>query len=690
MTDISRRHFLRAGAAAGLAIPALALGASRSSWAAEEAGPRTFEARATETLAVARMNHGDTLRFTLANGETRVFELEDTVMRIVERIPRGIVYSFEARFLADGQPVTLRRFVCSQESFYEPWVINGVRLWLSSSAAIFEQVPIRYPEGRDNLEEDAIIAVQDATLPICPQRLTTWYANEDHFIDVGDCYNGDDPWLGPYLGEACHMGLDINMPRGTPLYAPLDFDDQWIFSADHRWIGVRQWDNGEVWGLQSHHIDGLREEIEEHTPMEAGVHYADAAARAVGSHPHSHFEFKIGETLLDPVEHDERPYGSEIDPWILFWQMFETDKAEKGEIRAIITPVGPVNTGEPTRFSAAESRPGEGAGALRHTWTFGDGGCSHDAEPEHTFTRPGVHPVTLVVEDGESRATQTHHVTVNGDPVDTSALALHVPDEVTFRERPVPAADVYGWPVTRIPHTLTFTATPGDQAPAAKHALLRNVGGGPLPAAEEPEIRYETEASGWLQARVHGWRDRQRMELAVDPEGLEPGAHEAIVHVDCPGALNSPQVLRVVAHVRPSPAASEVIVDDRDAEFHATPFFWVGHQIRIGGQLRGHNGRYLTNGGIADAGAIARFTPDLAAGRYEVLFHPATPFAESSFPVRIRHANGEETQQFAPKQRQTFSLGVYDFAEGAEGFVEISAEDAEGLVVVDAVIFRKQ
>ena len=35
--------------------------------------------------------------------------------------------------VADRQPLTLRRYVCSQETFYEPWVINGVRLWISAS-----------------------------------------------------------------------------------------------------------------------------------------------------------------------------------------------------------------------------------------------------------------------------------------------------------------------------------------------------------------------------------------------------------------------------------------------------------------------------------------------------------------------------------------------------------------------------
>ena len=53
------------------------------------------------------------------------------------------------------------------------------------------------------------------------------------------------------------MGLDINLPKGTPLFAPIDFDDHCIFSD------VRRWANGDMWGLQSHHVDRLL--ADEHT-----------------------------------------------------------------------------------------------------------------------------------------------------------------------------------------------------------------------------------------------------------------------------------------------------------------------------------------------------------------------------------------------------------------------------------------
>ena len=95
--------------------------------------PRILDRKAKETLTVAELNHGDTLRFELQNGQVRTFELKNTSARIIERPQGGIVYSFDCQLQADGQPLLLRRYVCSQETFYEPWVVNGVRLWLSSS-----------------------------------------------------------------------------------------------------------------------------------------------------------------------------------------------------------------------------------------------------------------------------------------------------------------------------------------------------------------------------------------------------------------------------------------------------------------------------------------------------------------------------------------------------------------------------
>ncbi len=87
------------------------------------------------------------------------------------------------------------------------------------------------------------------------------------------------------------------------------------------------------------------------------------------------------------------------------------------------------------------------------------------------------------------------------------------------------------------------------------------------------------------------------------------------------------------------------------------------------------------------AGQVARFTPDLEAGRYEVLLSDQTPFRpNTAFNVRVRHRRGDQTVRMRPAESRR--IGVFDFDEGTDGFVEIQAADSEGLVIADAVVFK--
>lgn len=646
--------------------------------AAPKKARRTHELTARDTLTVVKLNHGDTLQFKLANGQPRTFMLKNTSAQIIEKVRGGIVYSFDCELLADGQPLTLRRFVCSQETFYEPWIVNGVRIWLSSSAAIFKLVPIRYPQDHEAFDADAVLALQDATLPICPQPIQPWFPIEKHFIDVGKCYNGDDPWLGPYLGEACHVGLDINMPKGTSLYAPLDFDDQWIFSADHRWRGVRRWPNGDHWALQSHHVDKLL--IPENTSLKAGTHYGEAAGKGIGSHQHSHFEFRVGPDVLNRGH----LAGSEVDPWILFWQIFENDKAAKGLIHAQMKPLSPAKTGEEITFSADGSRAGQGARQLDEKydgtfeWTFGDGDRAGGKTPTHRFSRPGVWPVTLTVNDDVHRATITQHITINGEPSERPAPALASDDDVTFALRPSWATDVYGWPAPPLANTLTVCMSSQPGSSAQRVVQIRNIGGGVLSDWPSPDT-YP-----WLKVEHQRMGNEQCLLLTITNQ-IDPQT-DGLTRVAPRWLQRSAFHVRRV--IRPSPTAREIIVDDQDPEFYATPSFWVGHQF-LRCPERGHRKRYLTNGSRATPGCIARFTPDLSAGRYEVRLHDETPLRDATAPVRIRHAQGETKLHFNPVKGNSRALGEFDFAEGNSGFVEFQAEGSTGLVVVDALVFRR-
>ena len=107
------------------------------------------------------------------------------------------------------------------------------------------------------------------------------------------------------------------MKSGTPLHAPIAFDDQFLFHSltagqnNNRWRGIRRWPNGSVWWLQAHHLNKML--VPEHTPLARGQLYAETAGVHVGAHQHTHFAWRISEEGED--------YW--IDPWIFFWQTFQ-------------------------------------------------------------------------------------------------------------------------------------------------------------------------------------------------------------------------------------------------------------------------------------------------------------------------------------------------------------------------------
>jgi hypothetical protein len=127
--------------------------------------------------------------------------------------------------------------------------------------------------------------------------------------------------MGAYDGASAHGGLDINHPPGTPLWAPIDLDDQFYFQSvatgarNNRWRGFRHWDNGSTWVFHAAHMTSLT--VPEHTPLKRGRQFANGAGVHSGVVDHSHFIFIV-------QEHGEKYL---LDPWILFWQMYQ-DKVE--------------------------------------------------------------------------------------------------------------------------------------------------------------------------------------------------------------------------------------------------------------------------------------------------------------------------------------------------------------------------
>ncbi len=487
--------------------------------------------------------------------------------------------------------------------------------------------------------------------------------------------------MGAYQGSECHAGLDINQPKGTPLFAPIDFEDHFLFNSlakgdnNNRWRGLHTWPNGDRWTLQAHHLVELI--IPEHQPVAAGTPYGVAAGVLPGSNEHSHFMFRT-----------QHPGGEDVllDPWILFWQFFEQERQRRGEIRAVMDPLSPARTGERVAFHAGQSRKGPWGRHLDHYWTFGDGGFSRAVAPVHVYARPGVYAVTLTVDDGVDRAVAAQVITVDGSPSGQSSLALQGIDEMSFLQRRPEAREVYGVRPKTTPHSIRIVARWGESLVRTRGVRLENVGGGAL-AGCAVSLRYEGRG-GWLEVVPRGAGNSQVLTLRAAAKGLTPAYYRAVVSVACPGALNSPQEFEMVLDVRQNRPPAEVVVDSSSDTFLATPYFWIEHKLRAW-KPKGYGGSYLTNGGRAEAGQAARFTPVLRAGRYQVELVEETPFAidpEARFAVRVKHKSGEQQMWIEPFHSRV--IGTFEFEEGTDGFVEVLAKGSRGQVLVDAVRFR--
>ncbi len=292
-----------------------------------------FERRAKDTLTAVEMIHGQTLRFELLNGTVAEIELLDTGAEIMETALEtpGVevsaattTYRFWADITVDGKEERLEREVGTQKSFYEPWEIGGVRIWLDAVDAIFDfmletHAPCRTREicshGKPTRYQ-ARLALQDATARICPEPLQPWCPLPEGGLRMEDCYRGEDCWMGAYDGASAHGGLDLNHPKGTPLFAPIAIDDHYLYNRadqgfnNNRWRATRRWADGSTWVLATCHMVELT--VPEHTPLKAGDQYAVGAGVWVGCHEHTHFVFSVfnhGELIM-------------LDPWILFWQMY--------------------------------------------------------------------------------------------------------------------------------------------------------------------------------------------------------------------------------------------------------------------------------------------------------------------------------------------------------------------------------
>jgi len=300
----------------------------------------TLTRQAKNTLTAVEMNRGDTLEFVLSTGNVVRIELLSTGAVItqttlstlkVEEPGARTDYRFECRLRVDGEEHLLEREVSTQRSFYEPWHIGDVQIWLDAVVDIFDFLEEAHGECRPR--KHARLAVQEASQRICPEILHPWCPLPEGGLRIEDCYRGEDCWLGAYNGASAHGGLDINHRKGTPLWAPLDIHDHFFFNSlemghnNNRWRGIHRWENGAEWILQAHHMTALT--VPEHQLIPKGRQFAWGAGVLSGCVDHSHFVFKIRD------EGESIP----LDPWILFRQMYHDRQVTGGGLTHSPLPV---------------------------------------------------------------------------------------------------------------------------------------------------------------------------------------------------------------------------------------------------------------------------------------------------------------------------------------------------------------
>lgn len=290
-----------------------------------------YRMKAGATLQAVELDLEDSLAYELTDGTVRRIEVVSSRAKLHETTlnhddARPLNGEFHARTIVrmhciltiDEMQVELVRWVGNDRSFYDPWEIGGLQIWFDANQDLFEILSETH--GTCKPRKRVRLAVQEAGRSISPVLLHPWCPLPAGGIAIEDCYDSTDCWLGPYFGAEAHGGMDLNHPAGTPIWAPIGFQEHEWFdrlengASNNRWRGIRTWPDGSRWVLQVHHFIKLTADLSR--PVEAGQQIAFGAGVAVGSHEHSHFTFSIvppGAEIEEAVR---------LDPWILFRQMY--------------------------------------------------------------------------------------------------------------------------------------------------------------------------------------------------------------------------------------------------------------------------------------------------------------------------------------------------------------------------------
>jgi hypothetical protein len=137
--------------------------------------------------------------------------------------------------------------------------------------------------------------------------------------------------------------------------------------------------------------------------------------------------------------------------------------------------------------------------------------------------------------------------------------------------------------------------------------------------------------------------------------------------------------------VLPKEQLEGIVVDDQDADRTGFERHSSAHSVYV-------DSGYHHDGAGLKGEQRARFAPEFRkSGRYQVFVaYPNNANRAASVPVTIKHADGETkvmlNQKKKPSVRDLLEpVGTFRFEAGKSGWVEISNENTDGFVVIDAV-----
>lgn len=85
------------------------------------------------------LNYGDEIKYELASGETIHLKVIDSNVEVIfstvdlpneRKFNDASIFKMECTTLIDGQEMSMVRYVPVQESFYEPYNVNGIRIYI--------------------------------------------------------------------------------------------------------------------------------------------------------------------------------------------------------------------------------------------------------------------------------------------------------------------------------------------------------------------------------------------------------------------------------------------------------------------------------------------------------------------------------------------------------------------------------